>query len=1067
MFRLPLRSSLAALTLVLAVSGCDCGKGAVKTTLGDLGIVWRDAAGERVVNRDAIYDFGNALVGERKPLTLTVLNNGVGRLTVTTLEHTEGAEVAIGTAGTQTSAFEVEFTKGDVQPSGRAEFGMLFTPRSLAGNFEAKLKLSTEGTRVEDSTAVITLRGTAQRGACEFPAVIDFGRVPIGDTLSIKLPFANPTAVDANGFVGTLMGPEAALFGVSPSGELPVTAMSSSDVTFTFSPTELRASEATIVVRGAGGCPDATIVVLGEGSNAVLTWTPMQLVFGTVNPGAEKILDVTFTNLSNVDIPLTAITSQAPGDFYVVPAQGQDPSTLTIPGGGAPTALRIACNPAQLGNRDSTLTFSTPLRTLAMGSIPLKCSGGGPRIRATPSPTLAFGRVAYFPNATATVSRKVNVQNVGTAPAMPDPTANLYLGSVAMDGTVGQVPLFTIIPSTGTAQGEFVAALGSPYSPATGLPAVAGSNFVDISITLSPQSVGMKEATLVIYSNDPTAPETRITLTANAVTLPPCDISVSPAMANFGLVTPPNTKDLPITITNRLTGPNDVCYITGLDLAAGSATAYSIVGGPVVEKELQPAEAWTVVVRVAPPGPVPTQLITLSGELTFNIASPTAPRVGVPLRTSVGPACVAITPDPLDFGTVKVGCNSATRDVNVYNICSTPVTINSFTLPSAGGLLPGSMGCPGTSPCPEFRLVSAPTIPSGGLTLAPGAAPIQVQLKYLPIDIGSDTGALSIDVVQSGQSLSYLLGIQGNADNTGLQTDTFRQSMTPKADILLVVDDSCSMGDKQMSLASNFASFIQYANATNTDYQIGVITTSDDPAPCVPFVPCVPGQGRLVTRNGVGPILTRNTPNLSSAFSTLVNVGTDGSGTETGLATATLALTPPLIAGANAGFLRVDANLAIVVISDAGDQSTQPVSYYQNRLINVKGFNRLSMFTFSTIGPFLPMAPANCTYDDASGVTRYQALTTFTSGVSDEICSSNWATTLQNLGRTAFGYRTQFFLNNTPDLAAQPLDVQINGVPVPTTGWNYDSASNSITFTSMTTPQSGETLTVTYATVCF
>ncbi len=1061
-FRVP----LAVLTLVLAVSGCDCGKGDVKTTLGDLGIVWRDANGERVVNRDAIYDFGNALVGERKPMTLTVLNSGVGRLNVTTLEYTEGAEVAIG-PGTETSAFEVAFAPSEVQATGRAEYEMLFTPKSLAGSFEAKLKLSTEGTRIEDSTAVITLRGTAQRGACDFPQVIDFGRVPIGDTLSINLPFANPTAVDAQGFVGTLMGPEAALFGVSPAGDLPVSAMSTANVTFTFSPTELRASEATIVVRGAGGCPDSTIVVLGEGSNTVLTWTPMQLVFGTVNPGAEKVLDVTFTNLSNVAIPLTDIVSAAPGDFYVVPAQGQDPSTLTIPGGGVATPLRIACNPSTLGNRDSTLTFKTPLRTLAMGSIPLKCHGGGPRLRATPSPALAFGRVAYFPGSNTTVSRKVNVQNVGTAPTTPDPTANLYLGSVAVDGTVGQVPLFEVIPSTGTVAGEFVASLGSPYDPMVGLPAVAGRNFVDIAINFAPQSIGMKEATLVIYSNDPTAPETRITITANAVTLPPCDISVSPASANFGLVTPPNTKDLPITITNRLTGPNDVCYITGLDLAAGSSTAYSIVGGPVVEKELQPAETWTVVVRVAPPGPVPTQLITLSGELTFNIASPTAPRVGVPLRTSVGPACIAITPDPLDFGTVKVGCNSATRDVNVYNVCSTPVTINSFTLPSAGGLLPGSMGCPGTSPCPEFFLVSAPTIPSGGLTLAPGAAPIQVQLKYLPLDVGPDTGALSIDVVQSGQSLSYLLGIQGNADNTGLQTDTFRQSMTPKADILLVVDDSCSMSDKQMSLAGNFASFIQYANATNTDYQIGVITTSNDPAPCVPFVPCVPGQGKLVSRNGVGPILTRNTPNLSSAFSTLVNVGTDGSGTETGLETATLALTPPLIAGGNAGFLRVDANLAVVVISDAGDQSVQPVSYYQNRLINVKGFNRLSMFTFSTIGPFLPMAPAGCTYDDAAGVTRYQALTTFTSGVSDEICSSNWASTLQNLGRTAFGYRTQFFLNNTPDLAAQPLDVQINGVTVPAAGWNYDSVSNSITFTAMTTPQSGETLTVTYATVCF
>jgi hypothetical protein len=1065
-----LRSSsvrvFAALALASSMLGCDCGKGTVNRTLGELGVVWRDAAGERVINRDAVYDFGPALVGQRKPMTMTVLNNGVGKLTVTTLEQTEGAEVAIG-PGTETSAFEVQFVPGDVLPSGRAEYELLFTPKSLAGAFEAKLKLTAEGTRLEDSSAVITLRGSAERGACEFPQVIDFGKVPVGDTLSITLPFNNPTAVSASGFVGQLMGAEAPLFGVSPSGDLSVPSMSSTDVVFTFSPTELRASEATITVRGAGGCPDANIVILGEGSSAVLSWTPMQLVFGTVNPGAEKVMEVVFTNASNVAIPLTEITSLATGDFYVVPASGQDPATLSIPGGGAPTPLRIACNPAALGNRDSSLTFKTPLRSLPMGSIPLKCSGGGPRIRATPSPTLAFGRVAYFAGSTATVSRKVNVQNVGTAPATPDPTANLYLGSVATDGTVGQLPLFQVIPGAGTAADEFVVSLGSPYDPAVGLPAIAGRNFVDLAVTLSLQGLGMKSAVLVIHSNDPTTPETRINLTANAVQLPPCDISVSPAMANFGLVTPPNTKDLPITITNRLSGPNDVCYITGLDLAAGSATAYSIVGGPVVEKELQPLEAWTVVVRVAPPGPVPTQLVTLSGELTFNIASPTTPRVGVPLRTSVGPACVAITPDPLDFGTVKVGCNSATRSVNVYNVCSTPVTINSFTVPSAGGLQPGSPGCAGTTPCPEFFLVSAPSIPTGGLTLAPGAAPLQVQLKYLPLDVGSDTGALSIDVVQSGQSLSYLLGIQGNADTTGQQTDTFRQSMTPKADILLVVDDSCSMSDKQMSLANNFASFIQYANATNTDYQIGVVTTTEDAQPCLPFVPCVPGQGRLVTKNGIGPILTRNTPNLASAFSTLVNVGTDGSGTEAGLATATLALTPPLIAGGNAGFLRVDANLAVVVISDAGDQSTQAVSYYQNRLLNVKGFNRLSMFTFSTIGPFLAMAPSGCTYDGGGDALRYSALVNFTSGVSDEICAANWATTLQNLGRTAFGYRTQFFLNNTPDLAVQPLDVQINGVAVPAAGWSYDSASNSITFTAMTTPQAGETLTVTYATVCF
>jgi hypothetical protein len=128
--------------------------------------------------------------------------------------------------------------------------------------------------------------------------------------------------------------------------------------------------------------------------------------------------------------------------------------------------------------------------------------------------------------------------------------------------------------------------------------------------------------------------------------------------------------------------------------------------------------------------------------------------------------------------------------------------------------------------CPEFFRVSTPMIPAGGLTLAPGASPVQVQLKYRPIDIGADTGAMAIDAVQNGQSITYLVGLQGNGDSTGQQTDTFMQDQSPKADILLVVDDSCSMQDKQQSLASNFSSFIQYAVAANVDYHLGVTTTS-------------------------------------------------------------------------------------------------------------------------------------------------------------------------------------------------------------------------------------------------
>jgi hypothetical protein len=364
------------------------------------------------------------------------------------------------------------------------------------------------------------------------------------------------------------------------------------------------------------------------------------------------------------------------------------------------------------------------------------------------------------------------------------------------------------------------------------------------------------------------------------------------------------------------------------------------------------------------------------------------------------------------------------------------------------------------------------------LTLQPGASPVTFKGRYKPIDTGSDTGAVAIDAVQSGQSLTYLVGLKGSGDASGQQVDTFMQSAQPKADILLVVDDSGSMSDKQANLAANFASFIQYATSANVDYQLGVISTTDDsPTACPPFpVPltprCVDGQGKLVRRGSgamqVGPYITNTTPQVAQKFADLVNVGTNGSGAEQGLATAVKALTPPLSVGDNAGFVRPDANLAVVVISDAADQSDQPVSYYQNLLFNVKGFNRRSMFTFSNIGPYLPTPPTNCTYDDTAGVTRYEAVVTASNGVKDEICTTNWATTLQGLGRTAFGYRTTFYLTSPPDTTmGRTIEVRVNGVVVARNLWTWDAATNSITLQGTAVPQPGQTLTVTYTPTCF
>jgi hypothetical protein len=49
-----------------------------------------------------------------------------------------------------------------------------------------------------------------------------------------------------------------------------------------------------------------------------------------------------------------------------------------------------------------------------------------------------------------------------------------------------------------------------------------------------------------------------------------------------------------------------------------------------------------------------------------------------------------------------------------------------------------------------------------------------------------------------------------------------------------------------------------------------------------------------------------------------------------------------------------DARGPPLVVSDASDPSARPLSSCQSRLVNVKGFNKRSRFTFNDSGPYAP-----------------------------------------------------------------------------------------------------------------
>jgi hypothetical protein len=167
-----------------------------------------------------------------------------------------------------------------------------------------------------------------------------------------------------------------------------------------------------------------------------------------------------------------------------------------------------------------------------------------------------------------------------------------------------------------------------------------------------------------------------------------------------------------------------------------------------------------------------------------------------------------------------------------------------------------------------------------------------------------------------------------------------------KLDILFVIDDSPSMLDKQLSLAANFPRMMDVLESLEgglPDLHIGVVTSdlgtlgSGSPLPA-------PGVGQLgqggCSGAGLDGVLRTNSPALAGSFisdvagpdgtrirnytgdlrdvfSANARVGQGGCGFEQHLAATRRALTNPL----NAGFLREEANLAIVIIADEDDCS--------------------------------------------------------------------------------------------------------------------------------------------------
>ncbi len=82
------------------------------------------------------------------------------------------------------------------------------------------------------------------------------------------------------------------------------------------------------------------------------------------------------------------------------------------------------------------------------------------------------------------------------------------------------------------------------------------------------------------------------------------------------------------------------------------------------------------------------------------------------------------------------------------------------------------------------------------------------------------------------------------------RVDSFQQKRRTTFDLLLVVDNSCSMIEEQKKLASNFSAFIQFFEGGEVDWQLGVVLTDVEDIPNAGHL--VGGDDEIVLVNAAG-----------------------------------------------------------------------------------------------------------------------------------------------------------------------------------------------------------------------
>lgn len=836
---------------------------------------------------DFSIDFGRVAIGSIATPVVFAFNPGSAKLTAQVEELGPGP-------------FELGTRSFELAPRERRRLPLTMSPREV-GSFETTLIFRTNE---RDPTRTVRLVGQGIESSlvCS-PAEVDVGDVVRGQARTARISCTNrlatPSTIRLGNFVGTHQRSFAAELQGGDGVQVEILAGESIGVSIEFRADDfLGVATATLPIVDGKGQPLVSLPVRANAVEHALqvryeeNGERIPLVgcyrFPDTDIGEEVLRSLFVRNLGTQPVYLEELRFDTLDEHFSLVAPRLDWPLLVAPNGEEEVEIRVAFHPKSATQRTRHLVLHSddPLEPVNGIRACLEGHGGGARISCTPA-EVDFGPVAIG----MSVTRRLTCHNTAHPPEATPPQI-LYVESATTteptrfraairndDGSLGPKP--------------------SGYLPGEGF---------QVHVTYTPGPDERTDVAEIVVPNTSRAtPMHRTRIVGQGRALPPCVFDVSPQELRFGVVAPGSRLTLTSYVFNRT---NSECLLSNLRLSDDSDPAFSL---EEVDTAIIPrGERFPIRVTFAPTDAASP----LVGAAEFFISDPTHPERALPLSGISREPCLELAPREIDFGGMRPGCIGREVAITLTNVCGPIMRIDDIHIDGAFS---------------SFALHAKPPLPME--LLAGDRMEFFVSLQPDSVDLFE--GAVVLEASTPGEGAEaprdvgpYTVPMKGEGRHEGIQTDSFTLGDT-KVDVLWVVDNSESMKSLSPFLHGIAPMFMEFAIDQGIDFQVGVTSSGVASSPTSGCPGGFDGNedGRLFPHPSLGRprILRPSMPReqLSTHFAKNLAVGTCHR-TPALYEAARRALSPPwsrtpTMDGGNLGFLRSDAALSIVLVTNGSD----------------------------------------------------------------------------------------------------------------------------------------------------